>query len=156
MRLAPGLSGYDPSVTMSRESQPARATRREFTLELGPDPRNVPIARHTLARKARTWGLSPVQTRPVALLASELLAQALIYAVSNLLLTARFDGRTLWVGVSGRMSDEPQRLARVAGPALRRSEAILSAMSRSHGIDRDGMGETLWFELDTARLPWDG
>lgn len=124
-----------------------------LALSVAPDPRRVPEVRTALRRWLVRYGLDE-KRRVVELLASELLARAVIYARSEVVVRARDDDGVLHVDVTAEMAPDPQRLRSVADLAGRRGEAILTALSRDHGVERHGETQTLWFELWIHRPRW--
>lgn len=92
---------------------------------------------HHLERKGRV----------IELVMSELLARAVIHARSDVVVTAIGDDGVVRIEVSADMTPEPQRLQSVAELAGRRGEALLSALTRDHGVVREGQYEILWCEV---------
>lgn len=106
-----------------------------------------------LRRWLRGHGLEE-KRKVIELLASELLAYAVIHGRSDLTVRAQDDDGVVRVDVVGDMTPAPQRLASVADLAGRRGEAILSALARDHGVDRQGPFQVLWFEVWVHRPGW--
>lgn len=127
------------------EREPEQA--QELNIDIPPEPRRVPEVRHALRRCLVRWRLQE-ERRVVELLASELLARAVIHARTTVHVTLRYDGEHIRVEVGGDFDRSPQRLRSVAGLAERRSEAIVAALSARHGGEAEDGDEMLWFELD--------
>lgn len=117
-----------------------------LALSMPPDARHIPEVRLALRRWLVRHHLD-ARHSVVELLASELLARAVIHARSDISISARAEEGAVRVEVDADMAPEPLRLVTVATLAGRRREALLAALSRAHGAETHAGIETSWFEV---------
>lgn len=125
----------------------------DFLITIEPEPREVPYVRHALRRRLVSWDLIR-HRKVVELLASELLGHVITCAVSKVDVHAHYEGDRVRIEIEADVASEPLRLRSVAEQARRRSEAILAALSREHGVDLVDGHERTWFEVDIRKPPW--
>jgi anti-sigma regulatory factor (Ser/Thr protein kinase) len=102
-----------------------------------------------------TWGLDPIRIDAV-LITSELCANAVLHARTDLQVRLQSDGLCLRIEVrdgSSRMpSSVPVRNDRTGGRGL----AIVAALATSWNAHVDGTGKVVWAEIDLPHLAGTG
>jgi len=111
------------------------------TFQLGPHPTNARAAREFVASTLEDWGWTE-HVATAVLLTSELVANAVIHAQSDIEVTIRGE-RSLRVQVSDESSEQlsPVRLGN--GRGLR----LVDTLAASWGVNPEGRGKSVWFEL---------
>lgn len=112
---------------------------------------SVAVGRHWVVRTAVELGTTGMANQVLELLASELLANAVLHGPDGgaVGLQMRRTGRFMRVSVSDGGRDSPVVLHREATALDGRGMAIVESMSSRWGIDDHGDGgKTVWFELD--------
>ncbi len=138
------LVGPVPDVTSSDEDE-------GLWLELPPQRRSVGVGRHWVVRVAAEQGVTGMANQIVELLASELLANAVLHGSGDGPIRVALECTDSLIRVSVRDS-LPQRPVVLhpepAAPAGR-GMAIVEAMSNRWGVEpHPADGKTVWFEID--------
>jgi anti-sigma regulatory factor (Ser/Thr protein kinase) len=144
-------TGLDPRRGDTRVA-PLSTLEFEFvaSLQLPPDHAAAAKARRFVAETMRDWGF--VDAVPDAeLLVSELVTNAVLHARSESRVTIERVGSGLRVSVYDT-SPAPPRLREFGPEAVTgRGLLIVDRIARSWGVDPDGVGKCVWFELDGDR-----
>lgn len=128
------------------------ARRADVTLPAQPE--SVPAGRHFLNLHLREWGLDAA-TDAAGLAASELLTNAVLHARTPVRMTVvAEDHLVVSVHDSGDDWSAGRRRAVVSAMALPdeyseggRGLTLVAALSDDWGIDADGTGTTVWFQV---------
>ncbi|MDX3024922.1 ATP-binding protein [Streptomyces acidiscabies] len=126
-----------------------------FVRSFGAERATVPVARKQLENWLRTVGLEN-SVDAVALLASELMANAVVHgcrglrAGTELTLTAVWSDRRLRVEVQDPSGAEPLLQSRSESRTSGRGLQLVDALSDRWGVTADpgGCGKTVWAECD--------
>jgi anti-sigma regulatory factor (Ser/Thr protein kinase) len=119
---------------------------------LSPHPSSVARARNFLGDALRQWAV-PEETEELARLAlSELVTNAIVHARTHVVVRVRSEPDAVWVGVTDQ--DDTLPVLSQAEPESfgSRGLAIVDAVARRWGVDRQFSrpGKTVWF---TVALP---
>jgi anti-sigma regulatory factor (Ser/Thr protein kinase) len=119
------------------------------SLQLAPDHTAAARARQFVAGTMRAWGCAEM-IEDAELLVSELVTNAVLHARSPARVTIDRDGSRLRVGVYDS-SPSPPRL-RDYGPdsVTGRGLLLVDRIARRWGVEMNGNGKCVWFELDPA------
>lgn len=112
---------------------------------------SVGMGRHWVVRTAAAGGVVGMANQVVELLASELLANAVVHGgeSSPIGVQVRHTATTVRVSVSDGGTTSPVVLRREPSAPSGRGMAIVEAMSTRWGVDEHAAGgKTVWFELD--------
>ncbi|QKW10020.1 ATP-binding protein [Streptomyces sp. NA04227] len=111
------------------------------------DLRAVPGVRREIRELVSGWGKSATADT-AELLTSELVTNALVHTEGDAVLTVRLEAHQLRVEVRdfARRRPEP-RAARADHDTNGRGLHLVRSLARSWGVDPDGQGKTVWFEL---------
>ena len=112
--------------------------------------RSVATGRHWVVRTAAERGVTGMANQVVELLSSELLANAVLHGPDEGAIGVEViaDGTTLRVSVTDRSPLNPVVLQHEPSAPNGRGMAIVEAMSSRWGVEEQGTGKTVWFELD--------
>ncbi|MCU1432355.1 MAG: ATP-binding region ATPase domain protein [Actinotalea sp.] len=112
---------------------------------------SVAAGRHWVVRAAATGGVTGMANQVVELLASELLANAVLHGPdgSAIGIQVRTTDEAVRVSVSDGGGEAPVVLHREPSAPSGRGMAIVEAMSTRWGVEEHADGsKTVWFELD--------
>lgn len=118
-----------------------------LTLHLRPTTGAIRAARHEVVGWARDVGLRPVREHTLALLTSELVANAVRHGGAPVTVTASAGRRYLTVEVSDGSPRRPAVLRQPPTAVGGRGMDIVDRMARSWGVRAEGAGKTVWFTL---------
>lgn len=121
-------------------------------LELPPQRRSVAVGRHWVVRNAADAGVTGMANQVVELLASELLANAVLHGSTGgepIRVDLALTGDAVRVAVTDAVPQRPVVLHPEPVAPAGRGMAIVEAMSNRWGVDpRPSGGKTVWFEVD--------
>jgi anti-sigma regulatory factor (Ser/Thr protein kinase) len=114
---------------------------------LSPLPSGAIAARHFVDDTLRRWGRSDL-TDIAGLLSSELVTNVILHARTDMVVDINLDDERLLVAVSDT-SDEPAQQKNTVGPLDGHGYGLqlVDALSTSWGVNAEGSGKTVWFEL---------
>jgi anti-sigma regulatory factor (Ser/Thr protein kinase) len=117
------------------------------SLELPPDHTAAARARQFVAATLRTWGLEAL-VADAELLVSELVTNAVLHARSPARVNVEDAGTVVRVAVCDDSSAPPR--VRDYGPnaVTGRGMFLVDRIARRWGVDVDGRGKCVWFEVD--------
>jgi len=127
---------------------PAASSDGSLTLHLRATTGAIRAARHQVVRWARGAGLSPNHEHTLALLTSELVANAVRHAGgADVRVDAKADRRQVTVEVSDGSVRRPAVLRQPPTALGGRGMDIVDRMSQSWGVRQHGDGKTVWFTV---------
>ncbi len=85
------------------------------------------------------------------LLVSELATNVTLHARTDVRVTVRFEGQSLWAEVKDWNSRLPQACLPPEDATTGRGLQLVEAIASSWGVHRDSDGKVVWFELRVAR-----
>lgn len=113
---------------------------------LPPDPASARSARRFVADTLAATGVdAPVDV--ATLLVSELVTNALLHARSEIVVRVQSDDGRVRVEVDDRSAAPPVLRARRDDATTGRGTVLVDALAASWGVEADGAGKTVWFEL---------
>ena len=119
------------------------------SLEFAPDHTAAARARQFVAQTLRAWGLEEA-VEDAELLVSELVTNAILHARSPATVTIDRDGTRLRVAVCDS-SPSPPRLRDYGPDAVTgRGLLLVDRIARRWGVEMNGEGKCVWFEVDAA------
>lgn len=143
------------NVSQTGRMRTARAVRCEEVtgiraqIRLAPVPTSARQARRFVTEKLCEWG-DEKYVDAASLLVSELVTNAVTHAGSSVDLVVGHEGRHATLRVE--VHDSSLRAPRMGGFDLDtvsgRGLALVEAMSDRWGVERDGDGKRVWFELE--------
>ena len=143
--------GTEPDDPGSGQAGEARHEAVLASIVLPGQRQSVAIGRHWVVRTAVEGGVTGMANQVVELLASELLANAVLHgpASTAIGIQVRHTDSSVRVSVSDGGDTSPVVLHREPSAPNGRGMAIVEAMSSRWGVEEhaDG-GKTVWFELD--------
>lgn len=144
-RVSAGRAGLLPVARRVRSVAFAIVT----SLRLPPDHVAASKARRFVSETLRTWGFDEAIS-DAELLVSELVTNAVLHARSATRVTLERKGRTLRISVYDDSPVQPR--PRDYGPeaVTGRGLLLVQRIAKSWGVDLDGAGKSVWFELDAA------
>lgn len=128
------------------ETAHALSSPLRTSLQLSADPSGAAQVRAWIVEALTEWGVDHL-LEVAALLADELVANGVRHARTPMLVTARFDGRTLRVEVTDACPSPPVRLHVPVDATSGRGLNLVAALSAGWGVDRHPNGKTVWFEV---------
>lgn len=123
----------------------------ELWLDLPPQRRSVGVGRHWVVRIAAEAGVTGMANQVVELLASELLANAVLHGSADKAIRLHMSttDRFVRVAVTDNLPQRPVVLHPEPIAPAGRGMAIIEAMSNRWGVDPlPTGGKTVWFEID--------
>ena len=126
-------------------------TEGTLVLELPPQRRWVGVGRHWVVRVAAAAGVTGMANQVLELLASELLANAVLpgAADESIRIEMTCADTAVRVSVTDNLPQRPVVLHPAPIAPAGRGMAIVEAMSNGWGVDpHPGGGKTVWFEID--------
>jgi LuxR family maltose regulon positive regulatory protein len=145
--VAPRLAMY-PSLDQALANARARPPRLRARLALGPVPTAAAAGRRFVGEVCGHWGLQ-VLTEPAALLASELVTNAVVHARTALELSVELRGSRLQVAVHDHDPNLLGLLAAKDGTGRGLGLLIVDQVAKAWGVRQDGArGKTVWCALD--------
>jgi len=120
-------------------------------LELPPQRRSVGVGRHWVVRVAAEAGVTGMANQVVELLASELLANAVLHGAGDesIRIDVDYTDTVVRVSVTDNLPQRPVVLHPEPIAPAGRGMAIIEAMSNRWGVEpRPSGGKTVWFEID--------
>ena len=115
-------------------------------LQLASDPTSARDARRFVAEVLEAWSCSD-QIDDAALLASELVTNAVIHGRPTFKLAVHRRGSVIRVEVADGSPAPPQRRHYSATAGTGRGLALVDELSLSWGVETDTAGKVVWFEL---------
>lgn len=120
-------------------------------LDLPPQRRSVGVGRHWVVRVAAEAGVTGMANQVVELLASELLANAVLHGAgdASIRIEMSCSDTLVRVAVTDNLPQRPVVLHPEPIAPAGRGMAIVEAMSNRWGVDPHPTGgKTVWFEID--------
>lgn len=111
------------------------------------EPASAAQARRFLRELLGTWGREPLE-EAAALLLTELVANALLHAKSEVHVTVRLVGDVLRVEVADDSPRQPRRRRYGLDATTGRGLSLVATMARDWGSTPRGPGKVVWFEVD--------
>jgi anti-anti-sigma factor len=137
-----------PSLEQALRYARARPPRLQERLALGPVPTAVRASREFVREVCDRWGLQEL-AEPAALLASELVTNAVVHARTAMELRVKLRGPRLHVDVRDQDPNLARLLAAKEGGDRGRGLAIVDQVASAWGVrQRKAGGKTVWFTLD--------
>jgi anti-anti-sigma factor len=137
-----------PSLDEALANARARPPRLGARLTMGPVPTAAAAGRQFVGEVCGRWGLQ-VLAEPAALLASELVTNAVVHAHTALELRVELRGSRLEVAVHDQDPDLPGLLAAKDGTDRRLGLQIVDQVATTWGVRQDEAGgKTVWCTLD--------
>ncbi|WP_326582223.1 ATP-binding protein [Streptomyces sp. NBC_00481] len=122
----------------------------EYVLHIPHDPRAVTVSRRTLRLILTAHGLTALLD-PAELLATELIANAVLHTKGPAALRVRWSGTTLWIGAWDADPGPPARLAATPDTESGRGLALVRACTDVWGWQPSSRfghrGKYVWCEL---------
>jgi anti-sigma regulatory factor (Ser/Thr protein kinase) len=125
------------------------------SLELSPDYSAAAKARHFVADTMRAWGCDDA-IPDAELLVSELVTNAVLHARSATRVTIERDGATLRFSVYDSSATRPRLRAYGPEAVTGRGLLLVDRIARRWGVEPDGDGKCVWFEVRTQRRHAEG
>jgi anti-anti-sigma factor len=145
--VMPHLAMY-PSLDQALANARARPPRLGARLTLGPVPTAAAAGRQFVGEVCGHWGLQ-VLAEPAALLASELVTNAVVHAHTALELRVELRGSRLQVAVHDQDPNLLGLLAAKDGTGRGLGLQIVDQVAKAWGVRQDGArGKSVWFTLD--------
>lgn len=146
-----------PRTGPALAEQPVPAGAQVLDTEVEPDPRAVGAVRRALRRRLEEWEVGDDVADDALLCLSEIVTNAVVHTGSSSELRVTLDGGVLTVvlrdaGARHRPAVASTDLVdplRVHGRGL----ALVAELSDRWGSELDADGTTVWFVLDTSRVP---
>lgn len=120
-------------------------------LDLPPQRRSVGVGRHWVLRVAAEAGITGMANQVVELLASELLANAVLHGAADesIRIAMTCTDQVVRVSVRDNLPQRPVVLHPEPVAPAGRGMAIIEAMSNRWGVDPNAAGgKIVWFEVD--------
>ncbi|MDQ1704406.1 MAG: hypothetical protein QOF18_772 [Frankiaceae bacterium] len=118
-------------------------------LRLPPEPESVGVARRMLRDHLTSWGIDGLEF-PASQALTELATNAVIHARTDFVVTAQWSDDVLRVGVHDDSPRLPVQRSYAVDATTGRGLALVALLCRSWGVERDGTGKQVWFEVTTA------
>jgi anti-sigma regulatory factor (Ser/Thr protein kinase) len=128
-------------------SEDCRVVTIESTLSLPADPKSVAAARR-FVREALDQSGAPAFEEGATLLVSELVTNAVLHARTAPQITLRLNEGRLWVGVHDGSPVIPAPKRYGPNAATGRGLQLVQQVAANWGVEKDGTGKVVWFELD--------
>jgi anti-sigma regulatory factor (Ser/Thr protein kinase) len=117
------------------------------SIELLPERSAASHARRYVREIGASWGLNAEDIADLELLASELVTNAVLHARSGARLTMEDRGDRVRVTISDASRVRPRRRDYGPDAITGRGIVIVDRLSHDWGVDIDGDGKRVWFEL---------
>lgn len=134
-------SGREPMAA------PAASSDGSLSLHLRPTTGAIRAARHQVVRWARAAGMASTHEHTLALLTSEVVANAVRHASGDVTVTARAGEVVLTVEVTDGSRRRPSVLRQPPTALGGRGMDIVDRMAQSWGVRPHGDGKTVWFAV---------
>lgn len=115
-------------------------------LRLPPEPESVGAARRALRDQLAAWGADELDFVATQAL-TELATNAVIHAHTEFTVTIVWSGDLLRVAVQDGSLKLPRQRGYAVDATTGRGLALVDRLCQSWGVDRDGAGKTVWFEV---------
>lgn len=116
-------------------------------LSLSAGPEIVPVARRFVVDQLQRWRVRSELREDAALIASELVTNALRYGPPPIMLDISLAGDRVRLSVADSSPEAPHAVAPVFLAESGRGLALLQALSASWGSEIDALGKRVWCEL---------
>ena len=121
---------------------------REAVVRLAPDVSRLGEARRFIGRTLREWHADGARIEAVQLVATELLANAIVHAGSAPVLTLGADGRDLVLRVADESPEPPVVQERTLDAVGGRGLLLVEALGDRWGVDASPPGKVVWVAFD--------
>ncbi len=135
-----------PARIVAEVSSMLSAAARSAGVTLPRDLRSAGTARQLVKDAASAWGAGGVEDT-LALLASELVANAVRHGESDVEIMIRLNGDAVRVEVRDRSGGDALRREATEDAESGRGLALVEALSEAWGVDPTPEGKSVWFEL---------
>lgn len=122
------------------------------TMEVDADLRQLASARSGIVARVAAWDV-PVDRGVLALLVSELVANAVEHGLPPIVASVEWDGSRVRVEVSDSSPELPIHHQPAPSDAGGRGIWLVDHSASAWGIERTARGKTVWFELRSAFDP---
>jgi anti-sigma regulatory factor (Ser/Thr protein kinase) len=119
-------------------------------MQLAPDVASLGAGRRFVAQTLREWDVDEARIESVQLVATELLANAIVHACSAPVLSLRTEGADLVVGVADESRKLPVARAVTTDAAGGRGLLMVEALGDRWGVDTNGAGKVVWVTFSDA------
>jgi len=126
----------------------AEALHAALSLSAGPEI--VPVARRFVIDHLETWRVQAEVRDDAALIASELVTNALRYGPPPIVLDISVEGARVRLSVADSSSEEPRRVPPTLLGEGGRGLALLAALSAAWGSEVGSFGKSVWCELGSS------
>lgn len=117
------------------------------TLTLAPDPAAVRLARHFVEERCHALGLDDDVCHSAVLMVSETVTNAFLHGRSEARIRVAAGGGRLRVEVADDNSRHPRPVEQDHDALDGRGITIVAMLSHRWGVQTDGYGKTVWFEV---------
>ena len=131
---------------------PSIATPTEIRADLPPEPASAGKARQLVDATLRTWSCEQVVDVAV-LLVSELVANSVLHAHTDISLVIRLNGEVLRIEVYDRERRAPTRKHYSSMATTGRGLMLVEQLAQDWGVTSERDGKSVWFELDSTGAP---
>jgi len=121
---------------------------REALVQLTSDASSLGEGRRFVAQTLRAWQVDESRIEPVLLVASELVANAIVHAGSAPTLSLEGSGTDLMLRVADGSEILPVARARAANEGGGRGLMLVQALADRWGIDASSSGKTVWVAFE--------
>jgi anti-sigma regulatory factor (Ser/Thr protein kinase) len=118
-------------------------------LQLPPEPESVGIARRMLRDQLIDWRIDGLEFAASQAL-TELATNAVIHARTDFTVTVEWSEDVLRVCVHDRSPKLPVQRTYALDATTGRGLALVARLCRSWGVERDGTGKQVWFEVSAG------
>lgn len=136
------LGDEQPDLWAQRPDPP-----REARIRLAPIPASVPRIRELLRRLLRSWRMPDCGEGVVELLATELAANVVMHAQSDMTVIVRYLGRVVRVEVGDGSPEQPQPRRAADDDLGGRGLALVEALSDDWGVLPTRTGKRVWCDV---------
>ncbi len=122
------------------------------SVDLVPHTTAARTARRAVTDVFTSWGLTQALVEDVTLVVSELVTNAVVHAApdSPMELSLSLTDQVVRVSVSDASPQHPHRRDAGAGDEGGRGMAIVDALADRWGVESQGPGKCIWFEIDRS------
>jgi len=123
---------------------------REAALHLAPEASSLGEGRRFVGRTLREWQVEEARIEPVQLVATELLANAILHARSAPVLSLGAEGPDLVLRVADESPEPPVAQKVTADAAGGRGLLMVEALCDRWGVDPSPSGKVVWVTFSGA------
>ena len=120
---------------------------KEAVVHLAPDVSSLREGRRFVAQTLREWDADETRIEPVQLVATELVANAIVHAGSAPVLSLGAEGADLLLRVADESTRLPVAQTVTADAAGGRGLLMIEALGDGWGVDANASGKVVWVEF---------